>query len=75
LVLRVSSIVYQQDTHDIDPFRIPGRTQLTNDPIPKRIPNGSFDCGDGYYVPKDNIIYDYNGKELRIPGLCVPFFQ
>ena len=36
---------------------------------PIEIPEGHYDCGDGFYNPKDKIVYDYiNMKFLRNAG-------
>ncbi|XP_078489219.1 MORN repeat-containing protein 5-like [Ciona intestinalis] len=42
-----------------------GRSQLTNRIPPREIPEGHYDCGDGFYNPKTKIITDYNIKFLR----------
>eukprot|EP00794_Sanderia_malayensis_P016296 gene16296-17931_t len=42
-----------------------GRSQLTNKIPPRKIPEGCYDCGDGFYDPKTRIINDYSHKFLR----------
>ncbi|XP_028829503.1 MORN repeat-containing protein 5 isoform X2 [Denticeps clupeoides] len=42
-----------------------GESQLTNmDPSPV-IPDGCYDCGDGFYDPNSRVINDYNHQYLR----------
>jgi len=40
-----------------------GRSQLTN--IPREIPDGHYDTGDGFYDPIKREIVDYDGKFAR----------
>ncbi|XP_006007202.1 MORN repeat-containing protein 5 [Latimeria chalumnae] len=42
-----------------------GRSQLTNLDPPRKIPEGHYDCGDGFYNPKTRTVLDYNNKFLR----------
>lgn len=42
-----------------------GRSQLTNEIPPKTIPEGCYDCGDGFYNPQTRIVNSYKGKFLR----------
>ncbi|XP_065068546.1 MORN repeat-containing protein 5-like isoform X2 [Rhopilema esculentum] len=42
-----------------------GRSQLTNRIPPREIPEGCYDCGDGFYNPNTRIVNDYDGKFLR----------
>ncbi|XP_042193096.1 MORN repeat-containing protein 5 [Callorhinchus milii] len=42
-----------------------GRSQLTDLDPPRTIPEGCYDCGDGFYNPEERIVYDYNNKFLR----------
>ncbi|XP_045196012.2 MORN repeat-containing protein 5-like [Mercenaria mercenaria] len=42
-----------------------GRSQLTNRVPPRDIPEGCYDCGDGFYDPKTRVVVDYNKKFLR----------
>nr|CAB3263908.1 MORN repeat-containing protein 5-like [Phallusia mammillata] len=42
-----------------------GRSQLTNRVPPREIPEGQYDCGDGFYNPKNRIVTDYNLRFLR----------
>jgi hypothetical protein len=45
-----------------------GRSQLTNRVPPRDIPEGCYDCGDGFYDPKTRVVVDYNQKFLRNAG-------
>ena len=45
-----------------------GRSQLTNRVPPREIPEGCYDCGDGFYDPKSRVVVDYNKKFLRNAG-------
>lgn len=45
-----------------------GRSQLTNDVAPREIPDGCYDCGDGFYNPKSRVVSTYNNKFLRNAG-------
>ncbi|KAK6196243.1 hypothetical protein SNE40_001504 [Patella caerulea] len=42
-----------------------GRSQLTNRVPPREIPEGCYDCGDGFYNPVTRVVQDYNCKFLR----------
>eukprot|EP00118_Oscarella_pearsei_P028356 m.1969 g.1969 ORF g.1969 m.1969 type:complete len:167 (+) comp8116_c0_seq1:58-558(+) len=42
-----------------------GQSQLTNEEPPKDIPLGWFDCGDGFYNPENQVVYDYEKMFLR----------
>ncbi|CAG2217929.1 MORN repeat-containing protein 5 [Mytilus edulis] len=42
-----------------------GRSQLTNRVPPRDIPEGCYDCGDGFYNPDTRVVVDYNQKFLR----------
>ncbi|XP_046552601.1 MORN repeat-containing protein 5-like [Haliotis rubra] len=42
-----------------------GRSQLTNRVPPRDIPEGCYDCGDGFYNPVSRVVVDYNHKFLR----------
>ncbi|NXD26325.1 MORN5 protein, partial [Spelaeornis formosus] len=46
-------------------FKPPGIPQLTNLHPPKIIPEGCYDCGDGFYNPKTRVVVDYKHKFLR----------
>ncbi|EDV18906.1 uncharacterized protein TRIADDRAFT_34471, partial [Trichoplax adhaerens] len=35
---------------------------------PPSIPEGCYDCGDGFYDPKTRVVTDYDGKFLRNAG-------
>ena len=47
---------------------IVGRSQLTNRIPPREIPEGCYDCGDGFYNPVSRVIVDYDYKFLRNAG-------
>lgn len=47
-----------------------GRSQLTNRIPPREIPEGCYDCGDGFYNPVSRVIVDYEHKFLRNAGTC-----
>ena len=47
---------------------VTGRSQLTNRVPPRDIPEGCYDCGDGFYDPKSRVVVDYNKKFLRNAG-------
>ncbi|KAI8821752.1 uncharacterized protein EV422DRAFT_505850 [Fimicolochytrium jonesii] len=47
---------------------LPGEPQLSNDVNgPREIPADTFDVGDGYYDPKDEVIRGYGGEVMRVP--------
>ncbi len=48
---------------------ISGRSQLTNQIPPRKIPEGCYDCGDGFYNPETRVVSDYKHKFLRNAGL------
>uniref|UniRef100_A0A8B9MRS4 MORN repeat-containing protein 5 n=1 Tax=Accipiter nisus TaxID=211598 RepID=A0A8B9MRS4_9AVES len=43
----------------------PGTSRLTNLDPPKKIPEGCYDCGDGFYNPETRVIVDYKLRFLR----------
>jgi len=45
-----------------------GRSQLTNNIPPRVIPEGCYDCGDGFYNPKTRVVSTYQNKFLRNAG-------
>ena len=47
---------------------VAGRSQLTNRIPPREIPEGCYDCGDGFYNPVSRVIVDYEHKFLRNAG-------
>ena len=55
-------------------FSLLGRSQLTNEIPPKTIPEGCYDCGDGFYNPKTRVVSTYNKKFLRNAGKKLLFF-
>ncbi|NWS87809.1 MORN5 protein, partial [Toxostoma redivivum] len=46
-------------------FKPPGIPQLTNLDPPRIIPEGCYDCGDGFYNPETRVVVDYKHKFLR----------
>ncbi|XP_069729667.1 MORN repeat-containing protein 5 isoform X1 [Phaenicophaeus curvirostris] len=42
-----------------------GTSQLTNLDPPRKIPEGCYDCGDGFYNPETRVIVDYKLRFLR----------
>ncbi|XP_027543187.1 MORN repeat-containing protein 5 isoform X1 [Neopelma chrysocephalum] len=46
-------------------FKPPGIPQLTNLDPPKTIPEGCYDCGDGFYNPETRVVVDYKFTFLR----------
>ncbi|KFU90524.1 MORN repeat-containing protein 5, partial [Chaetura pelagica] len=42
-----------------------GISQLTNLDPPRKIPEGCYDCGDGFYNPETRVIIDYKFRFLR----------
>uniref|UniRef100_A0A8C4SJJ3 MORN repeat-containing protein 5 n=1 Tax=Erpetoichthys calabaricus TaxID=27687 RepID=A0A8C4SJJ3_ERPCA len=49
----------------LDGLKPAGRCQLTNKDPPTVIPEGCYDCGDGFYNPVTRVVKDYNNKFLR----------
>ncbi|XP_015764262.1 PREDICTED: MORN repeat-containing protein 5-like [Acropora digitifera] len=45
-----------------------GRSQLTNQDPPRSIPDGMYDCSDGFYDPQKRTILDYDLAFLRNAG-------
>ncbi|XP_066922538.1 MORN repeat-containing protein 5-like [Clytia hemisphaerica] len=52
-------------TEICDGLKPAGRSQLTNNEPPRTIPDGCYDCGDGFYNPKTRVVSTYNKKFLR----------
>ena len=52
-----------------------GRSQLTNETPPNKIPSNCYDCGDGFYDPETRIVNDYTGKFLRNAGKILIFLN
>uniref|UniRef100_A0A8C4K4Q3 MORN repeat containing 5 n=1 Tax=Dromaius novaehollandiae TaxID=8790 RepID=A0A8C4K4Q3_DRONO len=50
-----------------------GISQLTNLDPPRKIPEGCYDCGDGFYNPQTRVIIDYKFRFLRNAGLEAGF--
>ncbi|NWI96318.1 MORN5 protein, partial [Pitta sordida] len=46
-------------------FQPPGIPQFTNLELPGKIPEGCYDCGDGFYNPETKVVVDYKGRFLR----------
>ncbi|NXG14603.1 MORN5 protein, partial [Grallaria varia] len=46
-------------------FKPPGTPQLTNLEPPNTIPEGCYDCGDGFYDPETRVVVDYKLRFLR----------
>ncbi|XP_015734834.1 MORN repeat-containing protein 5 isoform X2 [Coturnix japonica] len=46
-------------------LRPAGNSQITNLDPPRQIPDGCYDCGDGFYNPKTRIVNDYERRFLR----------
>lgn len=42
---------------------------MTNDVTPREIPEGCYDCGDGFYNPNTRVVSAYNNKFLRNAGM------
>lgn len=55
-------------TEICDGLKPAGRSQLTNRIPPREIPEGCYDCGDGFYNPKTRVVVDYDNKFLRNAG-------
>ncbi|XP_029941485.1 MORN repeat-containing protein 5 [Salarias fasciatus] len=48
-----------------DGLRPSGESQITNLHPPRTIPDGCFDCGDGFYDPTTRVVTSYTGRFLR----------
>ncbi|XP_038405396.1 MORN repeat-containing protein 5 isoform X10 [Canis lupus familiaris] len=46
-----------------------GISQLTNMDPPRKIPQGCYDCGDGFYNPTTRVVKDYRNRFLRNTGV------
>uniref|UniRef100_A0A8C0M3E9 MORN repeat-containing protein 5 n=1 Tax=Canis lupus familiaris TaxID=9615 RepID=A0A8C0M3E9_CANLF len=46
-----------------------GISQLTNMDPPRKIPQGCYDCGDGFYNPTTRVVKDYRNRFLRNTAL------
>ncbi|XP_075435458.1 MORN repeat-containing protein 5 isoform X2 [Ascaphus truei] len=42
-----------------------GRSQITNLDPPRKIPDGGYDCGDGFYDPISRVVNDFQHRFLR----------
>ncbi|KAK2888384.1 hypothetical protein Q8A73_019832 [Channa argus] len=49
-------------------LRPAGESQLTNLHPPRVIPDGCYDCGDGFYDPTIRVVTSYAGRFLRNAG-------
>ncbi|KAG5893737.1 hypothetical protein JTB14_001381 [Gonioctena quinquepunctata] len=59
-------------TYEIETYlglQPPEKEFLTNNPHATKIPEKSFNTGDGYYTPKSMVIHNYQHKVIRI---CLP---
>ncbi|KAM9060833.1 MORN repeat-containing protein 5 isoform 2-T2 [Sarcophilus harrisii] len=52
-----------------------GISQVTNIDPPRKIPEGCYDCGDGFYDPKTRVIRDYRKRFLRNAGVLLSFIH
>uniref|UniRef100_A0ACB8EYU3 MORN repeat-containing protein 5 n=1 Tax=Sphaerodactylus townsendi TaxID=933632 RepID=A0ACB8EYU3_9SAUR len=48
-----------------------GISQLTNLHPPRSIPDGCYDCGDGFYNPETRVVVDYKQRFLRNAGTAL----
>uniref|UniRef100_A0A8P0ST38 MORN repeat-containing protein 5 n=1 Tax=Canis lupus familiaris TaxID=9615 RepID=A0A8P0ST38_CANLF len=48
-----------------------GISQLTNMDPPRKIPQGCYDCGDGFYNPTTRVVKDYRNRFLRNTGMSI----
>ncbi|XP_077322949.1 MORN repeat-containing protein 5 [Lithobates pipiens] len=53
---------YTEICHGLKPA---GRSQLTNLDPSRQIPEGCYDCGDGFYDPVSRVVNDYQHRFLR----------
>nr|XP_035963707.1 MORN repeat-containing protein 5 isoform X2 [Halichoerus grypus] len=60
---------YTEICHGLKPA---GISQLTNMDPPRKIPQGCYDCGDGFYNPATRIVKDYRNRFLRNAALPLP---
>ncbi|KAG7322965.1 hypothetical protein KOW79_014311 [Hemibagrus wyckioides] len=58
---------YTERCHGLKPA---GESQLTNADPPPDIPDGCYDCGDGFYDPNTRVVTDYTGCFLRNADDC-----
>ncbi|XP_023386893.1 MORN repeat-containing protein 5 isoform X1 [Pteropus medius] len=59
---------YTEICHGLKPT---GISQLTNVDPPRKIPEGCYDCGDGFYNPTTRIVKDYRNRFLRNAGMFI----
>lgn len=52
---------YSEACHGLKPA---GRSQLTDNNPPRKVPLGKYDCGDGFYDPERRVVVTYKGKEF-----------
>lgn len=45
-----------------------GESQLTEPHPPHAIPDGCYDCGEGFYDPRTRVVTSYEGGFLRNAG-------
>ncbi|KAM9841692.1 MORN repeat-containing protein 5 [Aulostomus maculatus] len=58
----VNRLFYSEICNGLRPA---GESQLTNLHPPRVIPDGCFDCGDGFYDPTTRVVTSYTGRFLR----------
>ncbi|CAL8277906.1 unnamed protein product [Merluccius merluccius] len=51
-------------------LRPAGESQLTDADPPRVIPDGCYDCGDGFYDPSSRVVSTYTGRFLRNADAC-----
>uniref|UniRef100_A0A8C5ET49 MORN repeat-containing protein 5 n=1 Tax=Gouania willdenowi TaxID=441366 RepID=A0A8C5ET49_GOUWI len=49
-------------------LRPAGESQITDFHPPRPIPDGCYDCGDGFYDPTHRVVTSYSGRFLRNAG-------
>ncbi|XP_028318578.1 MORN repeat-containing protein 5 [Gouania willdenowi] len=51
-------------------LRPAGESQITDFHPPRPIPDGCYDCGDGFYDPTHRVVTSYSGRFLRNADDC-----
>ncbi|XP_023133938.2 MORN repeat-containing protein 5 isoform X1 [Amphiprion ocellaris] len=51
-------------------LRPAGESQMSDVHPPRVIPDGCYDCGDGFYDPKTRVVTSYTGRFLRNADDC-----
>lgn len=54
--------------HFMNSMCLAGHEHLVNKEPRHEIPEGCYDCGDGFYNPKTRVVVDYSNKFLRNAG-------